>query len=530
MRKYLTPIIGIILAFVNSCADSAKSINENAESGVDTIVGNRIVKRIQKEGYFDRIYSKMASDTLDYPIELIKKESSDFVKLEKFNSEDGTTVFVDGASVTIPKASLVKSDGSDYNGMVDIAVVYLSPSKNILPLMPGADLMALAANGDTTPLISYGMINVEMTDETGGKLQLKNGSEAILKYPAPKGFTLHDTIPLWYFNEDNGLWIEDGYSVKQGDEYIGSVKHFTWWNCDIKLENGAKIRIRLKNYPYSIASIHAGTDSLVIWGMNEIFQSNMFPNRQFSIAGVQMPPLKPKGFLDTSIVFNKIVLKDVEGNKLPSVKFKINNVLYQTDTTGEYSVPLEMNKKTEIRFQSYETETITKENFDDNGVCTVICKSIREKGSQSNNRNIVAKRVELEGQDSSKIKMSEAEEYDEKKDTTGWDDKQLFGQNGRTFERIVPTYKNIKYPVECQEKGIQGVVWVSFYIETDGTVSDLKVEKSTQKKGGWDIIENKDKEFKLLEQEAVRCMKLEKFQSRSRRTRVTLPVTFRLSE
>ena len=80
--------------------------------------------------------------------------------------------------------------------------------------MPGSDLVALAANGDTTPLISYGMINVEMTDETGEMLQLKNGCEALLKYPAPEGFTVHDTIPLWYFNEEkrcsrifsNNIW------------------------------------------------------------------------------------------------------------------------------------------------------------------------------------------------------------------------------------------------------------------------------------------------------------------------------------
>lgn len=533
MRKFILSTIGIILVvFANSCVKSTTTNNINDTPQADTLVGNRVVMRIQKEGYFDRIYSKMATDTIDYPVELIKKEKSDFVTFEKFNSKDGATIIVDGASVTIPESSLMKSDGSDYDGLVNISVVYLSPSKNIQPLMPGADLMAITANGDTTPLISYGMINVEMTSENGENLQLKNGREATLKYPTPKGFALYDTIPLWYFNEDNGLWIEDGYSVKQGDEYIGYVKHFTWWNCDIKLDNGARIRVQLKNYPYPIASIHAGADSLVVSVMAEIFQTNMFPNRPFSIAGVQMPPLKPKGFLDTCIVFNKIVLKDVEGNKLPSVKFKINNVLYQTDTNGEYSVPLEMNKKTDIRFQNYETETITKENFDDNGICTVVCKPIREKGIQPNNRNIVAKRVESKGQDSLKIKMSEAEEYDDKKDTTEWDDKQLFGQNGRTFERIMPTNlsKNIKYPEECTEKLIQGVVWVSFYIETDGNVSDVKVEKSTQRKGGRDITENKDKEFELLEQEAVRCMKLEKFPSRSRRTRVTLPVTFRLSE
>ena len=53
--------------------------------------------------------------------------------------------------------------------------------------MPGADLMAIANDGDTVPLISYGMVNVEMSDEDGNPLQLKDGCEAYLKYPAPKG-------------------------------------------------------------------------------------------------------------------------------------------------------------------------------------------------------------------------------------------------------------------------------------------------------------------------------------------------------
>ena len=38
---------------------------------IDTLIGNRCVLRIQKEGYFDRIYSKKATDTINYPIQLI---------------------------------------------------------------------------------------------------------------------------------------------------------------------------------------------------------------------------------------------------------------------------------------------------------------------------------------------------------------------------------------------------------------------------------------------------------------------------
>ena len=53
--------------------------------------------------------------------------------------------------------------------------------------------------------------------------------------------------------------------------------------------------------------------------------------------------------------------------------------------------------------------------------------------------------------------------------------------------------KNMKYPVEAQENGIQGVARVSFYVETDGSLEEVKIEKSS----GSDI----------LDKEAVRVVK-----------------------
>ena len=349
---------------------------------VDTLIGNRCVLRIQKEGYFDRIYSKKATDTINYPIQLIKKEQSKFVTLKRFDAKEGAMIEANGATVTIPKSGLVKSDGSDYNGTVDIAVVYLSPigAPAMNPLMPGADLMAIANDGDTVPLISYGMVNVEMTDEEGNPLQLKEGCEANLKYPAPKGFSSHDTIPLWYFNEENGLWIEEGYSTRQGDNYVGSVKHFTWWNCDIKLKNGARLRCRLINYTFYEIEIYAGTDSIMAWvDDNNTIRSNIFPDRPFTIAGVQMPALKPGELLDTFIVFNKIIFHDVNGNALSYVKFKINEILYYSNENGARTFPCDENEKTNIRFQYYEPVTITAADFDTAKTCIVVCKPLKKK-------------------------------------------------------------------------------------------------------------------------------------------------------
>ncbi|MBO7522820.1 MAG: hypothetical protein J6T30_03090 [Bacteroidales bacterium] len=349
---------------------------------VDTLIGNRCVLRIQKEGYFDRIYSKKATDTINYPIQLIKKEQSKFVTLKRFDAKEGAMIEANGATVTIPKSGLVKSDGSDYNGTVDIAVVYLSPTgaPAMNPLMPGADLMAIANDGDTVPLISYGMVNVEMTDEEGNPLQLKEGCEANLKYPAPKGFSSHDTIPLWYFNEENGLWIEEGYSTRQGDNYVGSVRHFTWWNCDREIEGGARFCCRLINYTFDEIEIYAGTDSIMAWvDDNNTIRSNIFPNRPFTIAGVQMPALKPGELLDTFIVFNKIIFHDVNGNALSYVKFKINEILYYSNENGAWAFPCDENEKTNIRFQYYEPVTITAADFDTAKTCIVVCKPLKKK-------------------------------------------------------------------------------------------------------------------------------------------------------
>ena len=439
MRRLISNIIGIILAVIaNSCVDSNTNRPEEAphtstpisgkiydENGnvlseatvlsgnnqattdslgyfnidVDTLIGNRHVLRIQKDGYFDRIYSKMVSDTMDYPIQLIKKEPSDFVSFGKFKSEEGATVMVNGASVTIPKSSLAKNDGSDYNGTVDISVVYLSPTESpaMEPLMPGADLMAIANDGDTVPLISYGMVNVEMSDEDGNPLQLKDGCEAYLKYPAPKGFTSHDTIPLWYFNEENGLWVEEGYTTRQGDEYVGSVRHFTWWNCDIKLINGAMIRCRLINFTsdYDRINIYAGADSIMVWvNDNNTIQSNIFPNRPFSIAGVKIRELKPCELLDTTIIFNKIIFHDVDGNALPQMVFKINEEFHCTDGNGACGIACDKNEKKSIRFQQYEPVTITAADFDSANTCIVVCKPLKKKEAKQDKKNISSTETE----------------------------------------------------------------------------------------------------------------------------------------
>ena len=80
--------------------------------------------------------------------------------------------------------------------------------------------------------------------------------------------------------------------------------------------------------------------------------------------------------------------------------------------------------------------------------------------------------------------------------------------------------QNIKYPLLCEEKGIQGRVICSFIVERDGSISNVLVSKSVHE---------------LLDREAVRIIKaMPKWipgrlkDGTSVRVKYTMPVTFRL--
>ncbi|HEX6180420.1 MAG TPA: hypothetical protein VFZ47_04195, partial [Chitinophagaceae bacterium] len=83
-------------------------------------------------------------------------------------------------------------------------------------------------------LQSFGMMAVELSSGSGQKLQIAGGKNATVSFPIPASLRgrAPATIPLWYFDEVKGLWREEGSATRQGDAYVGTVTHFSFWNCD----------------------------------------------------------------------------------------------------------------------------------------------------------------------------------------------------------------------------------------------------------------------------------------------------------
>jgi hypothetical protein len=79
------------------------------------------------------------------------------------------------------------------------------------------------------------MAAVELTGSSGELLQIAAGKKATISLPIPPALSSSApaSIPLWYFNETNGLWKEEGSAIKTGNNYVGEVTHFSFWNCDM---------------------------------------------------------------------------------------------------------------------------------------------------------------------------------------------------------------------------------------------------------------------------------------------------------
>lgn len=139
----------------------------------------------------------------------------------------------DGTEVDLP-GDYVDEFGQPYlNGDVDVSLKGLNvDNENMAIQMPGM-LIAETIDGDLRALETYGMIAVELRGTNGEELSLAQGSPATIRVPVGGSIAnAPATIPLWYFDDDNGYWKEEGTATLQGNRYIGEVAHFSFWNCD----------------------------------------------------------------------------------------------------------------------------------------------------------------------------------------------------------------------------------------------------------------------------------------------------------
>lgn len=227
------------------------------------VIENRAVIKFEKSGYFSLTRSGVKENEMFIEAVLTQKGNSSISTKTTFNSIQASELRVGSMKVALPASSVVRADGSAYSGTVNADMLYLDPNNaNFASMMPGGDLAGIDTNGKQFMLVSYGMTDVVLTDNSGNPLQLKSGEPAELTFPIPAGMENNPpaTIPLWSFDEGKGIWVEEGVATLKGNVYVGTATHFSWVNLDVPTE---RVTIKGKvvdceNKPVSYVQVKVG--------------------------------------------------------------------------------------------------------------------------------------------------------------------------------------------------------------------------------------------------------------------------------
>lgn len=144
----------------------------------------------------------------------------------------------DGISVALPANALVTREGAAPEGMVFATLRLPLRAGGSAADMPGGFAARDAAGTDVT-LVSYGAVEISFRDAAEAPLDLRPGERATITIPALS--VGPDAMPLWYLDEAQGLWLEEGSVTRRGDAYVGEVAHFSFWNADLACDRACAV-------------------------------------------------------------------------------------------------------------------------------------------------------------------------------------------------------------------------------------------------------------------------------------------------
>ena len=262
----------------------------------DLTASEEAIVNFEKEGYFlgsthIQIKSSSEEDTTTAPNYLEHKmyaysEAWNNGKPWTYESQNGAT---DGA-VEVP-AGTVHTDetGTVYNGTVTARWVFKDTmTTEGRDAFPGS-FKGINTNGVLVPFVSYGLTSLKLENESGASLSVSEPISLIL--PSVTG-TTQDTLPLWYYDYDQGLWVEEGYAERQSDStYRADISHPGTWSLSQPIEEEVGIYrghiVNENGSPMSDVRLHATGDNWISSDLSTdedgMFEIEVIPDSSFQL-------------------------------------------------------------------------------------------------------------------------------------------------------------------------------------------------------------------------------------------------------
>jgi hypothetical protein len=205
---------------------------------LDAPAGQRTVVTFEKPGYLRGIKRVDVQDGT--PTALRVTLLAEALPVEMDADTGGA---VDGsrrAGIVAPAAAFVDPGGAPISGTVQVHLTPLDPAISAeLAAYPG-DLAARQTDGTIGQLETYGVLDVTIRQD-GKELQIGDGKSIDIRIPAPSAGVSSPpaTVELWSFDNDEGIWIEEGVATYNADDhtYDATISHLSPWNADVIQES-----------------------------------------------------------------------------------------------------------------------------------------------------------------------------------------------------------------------------------------------------------------------------------------------------
>jgi hypothetical protein len=183
-----------------------------------------------KAGYFKNqtVISPIENDELSVVITLSTATTVDV------NASNGGRVDCEnGGYIEFPADGFLTLGGQTYDGNVNVAAKFIDPATSTNNKIIPNNFSGVNEKGEEVFVENHGMLLVELTDDSGNEILVNPDNKAELHIPvtANDASDPENKLPLYYFHEGYGKWIEDGQVKLKDGEYVGEVSHFTFWMC-----------------------------------------------------------------------------------------------------------------------------------------------------------------------------------------------------------------------------------------------------------------------------------------------------------
>ena len=145
--------------------------------------------------------------------------------------------------ISLPENAFANMDGTPFTGLVSATITVIDPSSDP-SIMPGEFLATDPATGDIVGIQSFGAVDYIFLDSEGNPLQLRDTVSALINIPVASGAlsqSLLDSMPLYYFDTETGLWEQQGLATLTDQNgivtYQGEISQLGTWNADLQIES-----------------------------------------------------------------------------------------------------------------------------------------------------------------------------------------------------------------------------------------------------------------------------------------------------